>query len=149
MTNLTGEVIPLNVGGTHHLMTELDVLTRCPGSLLASYFCGASEIKKINDEYFLDRDGNTFLHMINYLRNSREVFPDFQDRNDEIHFFEELKFWQIPIKQGPRKPRDVSRNTGCNMCCGHGGGEQQLRISQSPERATVDVKLGNQAQRTT
>lgn len=27
MTKLTGEVIPLNVGGTHHLMTELDILT--------------------------------------------------------------------------------------------------------------------------
>lgn len=93
MTKLTGEVIPLNVGGTHHLMTELDILTQCTGSLLANYFSGAAEIKKINEEYFLDRDGQTFLHVINYLRNNRDVLPEFHDRNDEIHFFEECKFW--------------------------------------------------------
>ena len=27
MSKMDGEVIPLNVGGTHHLMTELEVLT--------------------------------------------------------------------------------------------------------------------------
>lgn len=74
-------------------MTELDILTQCTGSLLANYFSGAAEIKKINEEYFLDRDGQTFLHVINYLRNNRDVLPEFHDRNDEIHFFEECKFW--------------------------------------------------------
>jgi hypothetical protein len=29
MVNMDGEVVPLNVGGTHHLMTERDVLTLC------------------------------------------------------------------------------------------------------------------------
>lgn len=90
MTNLDGEVVPLNIGGTHHLMTERDVLCQVKGSLLEKYFSGLYDLKKINEEYFLDRDGETFLHMVNYLRNNREVFPDFADRNDEIHFFKEL-----------------------------------------------------------
>ena len=28
------------------------------------------------------------------------MFPEFQDKNDEIHFFEELKHWGIPVKSG-------------------------------------------------
>jgi hypothetical protein len=32
------------------------------------------------------------------LRNDREVFPEFMDRNDEIHFFKELDFWKVPVK---------------------------------------------------
>jgi len=33
--------------------------------------------------------------MINYLRNGK--YPVFKDKNEEINFFEELNFWQIPI----------------------------------------------------
>ena len=90
----------MNVGGTHHLMTERDVLRLVPGSLLYKMFSGMHEMKKINDEVFLDRDGKTFLNLVNYLRNNMTVFPEFMDKNDEIHFFEELKHWGIPIKSG-------------------------------------------------
>lgn len=56
------------------------------------------ELKKINEEVFLDRDGQTFLHLVNYLRNNRMVFPEFADKNDEIHFFKELDHWKIPVR---------------------------------------------------
>jgi hypothetical protein len=95
---MDSKVIALNVGGTHHLMTELDVLRSCKGSNLELMFSGMHELKKIEGEVFLDRDGKTFLNLVNYLRNNREVFPDFMDRNDEIHFFKELDFWTIPTK---------------------------------------------------
>lgn len=98
MTKMDSEVISLNVGGTKNIMTERDVLCQVKGSKLEMYFSGVEEVKKINEECFLDRDGDTFLHMINYLRNNRELFPDFHDRNDEIHFFKELEYWKIPIK---------------------------------------------------
>ena len=98
MIKQDGDVVALNVGGTHHLMTERDVLTLVKGSLLEKMFSGMHELKTINEEVFLDRDGQTFLHVVNYLRNNREVFPDFMDRNDEIHFFKELEFWKIPTK---------------------------------------------------
>jgi len=97
-TKLDSEVIALNVGGTHHLMTERDVLRSVPNSLLYKMFSGMHECKRINDEVFLDRDGKTFLNLVNYLRNDLQVFPEFQDKNDEIHFFEELKHWGIPVK---------------------------------------------------
>jgi hypothetical protein len=96
MVNLDSEVIPLNVGGTHHIMTERDVLRLVPGSTLEKMFNGMHELKKIDGEVFLDRDGRSFLHLVNYLRNNREVFPEFMDRNDEIHFFKELDYWKIP-----------------------------------------------------
>ena len=60
MVNLSGDVVHLNVGGTHHLTTERDVLTSVPDSVLARMFNGLHELKKINDEVFLDRDGTTF-----------------------------------------------------------------------------------------
>jgi hypothetical protein len=57
IVKLDSEVIALNVGGTHHLMTERDVLRLCPGSDLEKMFNGMHELKKINEEVFLDRDG--------------------------------------------------------------------------------------------
>ena len=56
------------------------------------------ELKKIDEEVFLDRDGTTFQHLVNYLRNDREVLPEFSDRNDELMFFKELDFWKVPVK---------------------------------------------------
>ena len=98
MIDLDSEVVALNVGGTHHLLTERDVLRLCPGSILEKMFNGMHELKKINEEVFLDRDGKTFLNMVNYLRNDREVYPDFMDRNDEVQFMKELDFWKVPQK---------------------------------------------------
>jgi len=98
MVKMDSEVVALNVGGTHHMMTERDVLRLVPGSILEKMFNGMHELKKIDNEVFLDRDGRTFQYLVNYLRNNREVFPEFVDPNDEIHFFKELDFWKIPTK---------------------------------------------------
>ena len=35
---------------------------------------------------------------LNFLRNNREVLPEFSDRNDEIQFFKELEFWKVPCR---------------------------------------------------
>ena len=104
MINLDSEVVPINVGGTLHMMTERDVLRQVPNSLLAKMFNGMHELKQIDGEYFLDRDGQTFLHVVNFLRNDRTVYPEFADRNDEIHFFKELDHWGIPVRPGMKKP---------------------------------------------
>ena len=76
-TKHESEVVALNIGGTHHLMTERDVLRLVPGSLLHKMFSGMHECKKIGDEVFLDRDGKTFLNLVKYLRNNMTVFPEF------------------------------------------------------------------------
>ena len=98
MVNLDSEVVALNVGGTHHLMTERDVLTLVKGSILEKMFNGMHQLKKIDNEVFLDRDGKTFQYLVNYLRNDREVFPEFVDPNDEIQFFKEMDFWGIQTR---------------------------------------------------
>ena len=118
---MDSEVIALNVGGTHHLMTERDVLRAVPGSTLEKMFNGMHELKKINEEVFLDRDGNTFNHLINYLRNNRDVFPEFTDPNEEIHFFKELDWWKIQTKQ------NVTRRTA------HISTSQSLQPARIPE----------------
>lgn len=58
-------------------------------------FSGRHEIPKHNGRLFIDRQGEAFINMINYLRNGK--YPVFRDKSDEINFFEEITFWQIPI----------------------------------------------------
>jgi len=111
LVNMDSEVIALNVGGTAHLMTERDVLRHVPGSTLEKMFNGMHELKKIDGEVFLDRDGKTFQYLVNYLRNKRQVFPEFIDYNDEKHFFKELDFWKIPVKEQMKKPRPPSQSS--------------------------------------
>ena len=53
------------------------------------------ELKFIDDKVFIDRDGETFEFLINYLRNERKVFPEFEDKNMENHFYKELLYWGI------------------------------------------------------
>jgi hypothetical protein len=49
LVKLDSEVIPINVGGTHHMMTERDVLRLVPGSTLEKMFSGLHELKKIDE----------------------------------------------------------------------------------------------------
>ena len=109
MVNMESEVVALNVGGTHQMMTERDILRQVPGSTLEKMFNGMHELKKIDEKVFLDRDGRTFQYLVNYLRNDRQVLPEFTDHNDEIHFFKELEYWKIPTKQHTPKPSYASQ----------------------------------------
>jgi hypothetical protein len=59
----------LNIGGTLELTTTRDVLCSDKGSSLEKMFNGKHEHKKVDGKVFLDRDGETFRHLLNYLRN--------------------------------------------------------------------------------
>lgn len=59
-----------------------------------------NELKKIGEEVFIDRDGSAFENMVNYLRNERKNYPQFENRNDEDKFLRELKFWEIDMHHG-------------------------------------------------
>jgi len=52
-------------------------------------------LNKIGDKIFIDRDGKTFEHLINYLRNNGVVYPNFQSTAEEKLFLTELQFWSI------------------------------------------------------
>lgn len=45
--------------------------------------------------FFLDRDGEVFTHLVNYLRNNRQEKPVFQNENTAKLFLEELDFWGV------------------------------------------------------
>jgi len=61
-------------------------------------FSGRHEIPKHNNRLFIDREGCAFTNLINFLRSGK--LPIFKDKNEEINFFEEIEFWQIPIYEG-------------------------------------------------
>ena len=51
--------------------------------------------KNSDGDIFLDRDGKTFLNMINYLRNDRQEMPKFDSKHAEDLFIKELEFWGL------------------------------------------------------
>lgn len=84
------KIIEINIGGTHKLTTTLSTLLKFPQSALAACFNGTVELPKYKNEYFIDREGETFCHVISYLRTGK--FPKFDIPADEAHFLDELKF---------------------------------------------------------
>lgn len=79
--------VQLNVGGTLYT-TSLETLTKYPDSLLAK-MCNGSMASEL--EYFIDRDGLMFRHILNFIRNSKLLLPEnFGDEElllEEAHFF--------------------------------------------------------------
>lgn len=69
VSNPVGEVVNLNIGGMKGITSSIEVLTSDKGSNLEKLFKGDHKQKMIDDEVFLDRDGETFKALINYLRN--------------------------------------------------------------------------------
>ena len=67
-----------------------------PGSTLEKMFSGMHELTKVDEgSIFLDRDGRTFQTLINFLRNDRRVYPEFDSSHDQKQFTEELNYWGI------------------------------------------------------
>ena len=52
-------------------------------------------LKKVDESIFLDRDGRTFQTLVNYLRNDRRIYPEFDNQNEQRLFTEELNYWGI------------------------------------------------------
>ena len=46
---------------------------------------------------FIDRDGKTFMNMVNYLRNDFKI-SKFDSQFEKSQFQFELKYWGIPDK---------------------------------------------------
>ncbi|XP_078078499.1 BTB/POZ domain-containing protein KCTD21-like [Mustelus asterias] len=84
--------ITLNVGGKLYT-TSLKTLTRYPESMLGLMFNGALPTSKDQQgNYFIDRDGKIFRHILNFLRTSHLDLPvGFQELellNREADFFQ-------------------------------------------------------------
>eukprot|EP00062_Callorhinchus_milii_P006930 gi/632947992/ref/XP_007889349.1/ PREDICTED: BTB/POZ domain-containing protein KCTD21-like [Callorhinchus milii] len=71
--------VTLNVGGRLY-STSLTTLTRYPESMLGSMFSGAMPTSDSQENYFIDRDGEMFRYILNFLRSSHLDLPvDFQE----------------------------------------------------------------------
>ena len=81
--------VKLNVGG-HYFTTTLHTLTKDPNSRLAAMFSGEHAE---NSTLFLDRDGQHFRFILNYLRNGELVLPDDAKFVKELET--EAQFYQI------------------------------------------------------
>lgn len=91
MTN--SNVVKLNVGGEIYT-TTISTLCKYPDSMIGAMFNGS--LSTSLDEYgcvFIDRDGELFKYVLNYLRSSRLALPtDFKDL-DQLSV--EADFYQI------------------------------------------------------
>ena len=59
-------------------------------------FSGAHDVQKNRlGQIFIDRDGHTFLAVVNYLRNDMATFPGFDTESERQLFKKELEFWGI------------------------------------------------------
>ncbi|XP_067828162.1 BTB/POZ domain-containing protein KCTD21-like [Heptranchias perlo] len=87
------EPVPLNVGGTLYT-TNGETLTRFPDSMLGAMFrCQLASSRDHMGNLFIDRDGKSFRHILNYLRSSHLDLP--QDYKEMQLLKREADFYQI------------------------------------------------------
>ena len=87
------DIIELNVGGVAYT-TSRSTLTRYPDSMLARMFTGDLPSAKDKDgRYFIDRDGECFRYILNFLRTSQVPCIDNKQLLSELCI--EADFYQI------------------------------------------------------
>lgn len=139
-------VIRLNVGG-HQYTTALSTLTGTDG-MLATMFNGSFSSTKVDGAYFIDRDGQLFRYVLEFLRNQTvqlpESVPVLRQIQQEAEFFAlENLLKAVSRKISERRIRVeiyVERfrcsDEGCN--CGAG---QKVEVSALEGLAFFDCEL--------
>ena len=89
------DILELNIGGTHQITTTRGTLIK--NSALAVFFSGLHPLPMIDDKIFIDREGEQFINLVNFLRTGK--FPIVKDKEEENKFKDELDFWKITIPE--------------------------------------------------
>jgi BTB/POZ domain/Pentapeptide repeats (8 copies) len=85
--------IKLDVGG-YKFSTTLTTLTSDPDCMLAAMFSGRFPVEKNEDGcVFIDRDGQFFHHILNWLRNG--TLPPIENHLEREYLMVESKYYQI------------------------------------------------------
>lgn len=94
--------VHIDVGGTIYT-SSLETLTKYPESRLAKLFNGSIPIvlDSLKQHYFIDRDGEMFRHILNYLRNSKLLLSE--DFSDLELLLEEARYFDIERKPLKKK----------------------------------------------
>lgn len=89
-----GRSVKLNVGGKIY-KTTLSTLLKDPNSMLSAMFSGRHELNQDEEDgaYFIDRDGELFRYVLNYLRNDELFCPD--DKLFRKELLAEARFYQL------------------------------------------------------
>uniref|UniRef100_A0A336L2T4 CSON003396 protein n=1 Tax=Culicoides sonorensis TaxID=179676 RepID=A0A336L2T4_CULSO len=103
--------VHIDVGGTIYT-SSLETLTKYADSKLAKLFSGGIPIvlDSLKQHYFIDRDGESFKHILNFMRNSKLLVPDNFTELDLL--LEEAKYFDIVpmVKQIEKLKRDRNKN---------------------------------------
>jgi BTB/POZ domain len=92
---------PAHACGRRWLINELKIdfslilFARYPESRLAKLFNGSIPIvlDSLKQHYFIDRDGNMFRHILNFMRNAKLLIAE--DFSDLELLLEEAKYFEI------------------------------------------------------
>lgn len=102
--------IKLDVGG-YKFSTTLTTLTSDTDCMLAAMFSGRFIVEKNEDGcVFIDRDGQFFHHILNWLRNG--TLPPIESHLEREYLLVESKYYQITslneflLAQDPHQPSD-------------------------------------------
>ncbi|NXA33871.1 KCNRG protein, partial [Eudromia elegans] len=103
------DVVVLNVGGLR-FVTRASTLQRFPESRLARMLSNDDrEFKQVNGEYFVDRDGNLFSYIMDFLRTLQVSLPtdfsDYQRLQREAEFYELHALAELLGQEHLLKPR--------------------------------------------
>lgn len=91
--DLSNGIIHLNVGGTRFTTTK-ETLLSDRKSMLYAMFRGTYDSKRdSNGAYFIDRDGEYFRYILNYLRNG--TLDKITDEEKAYGILREAQFFQI------------------------------------------------------
>ena len=104
-------ILNLNVGGFVYT-TTLNTITRDPNSMLGTMFSGRQKVAKDSKgNYFIDRDGSLFRHVLNFLRSWElrlpQSFDEFEQLSAEADFYQVgdlIKALQIRREDRRRNP---------------------------------------------
>jgi len=87
------KIVELNVGG-HYFATSLTTLCKYPDSMLGVMFSGRMTALQYRDgRYFIDRDGEAFSVILNFLRTQRVHYGQV----DKSLVHAEAEFYRIPL----------------------------------------------------
>eukprot|EP00033_Pygsuia_biforma_P002841 GCRY01003135.1.p1 GENE.GCRY01003135.1~~GCRY01003135.1.p1 ORF type:complete len:383 (+),score=65.10 GCRY01003135.1:183-1331(+) len=87
-------IINLNVGGFHY-STSLETLHRDPNSMLSAMFSGRLPTRTDQEgRFFIDRNGEVFGQILDYLRDTRHFRPPHDDLTRDI-LRKEADFYQL------------------------------------------------------
>ncbi|KAM9307957.1 BTB/POZ domain-containing protein KCTD1 [Gastrophryne carolinensis] len=109
--------VHIDVGG-HMYTSSLATLTKYPESRIGRLFDGTEPIvlDSLKQHYFIDRDGQMFRYILNFLRTSKLLISD--DFKDYSLLYEEAKYFQLQpmLLELERWKQDREAGRFCRPC---------------------------------